>query len=347
MGIVCEVRRFDADIKAAYERLFPDSDTKSDATLDWRFADNAHGRAYFALALSEEGQIAGMIGLIPTIFVVEGREVLGLQAVDTIVDPAFRGKALFVRMGKAIYDHQQVHQADFVWGFPNDQAARGWFGRLGWTHMGMVPFLVKPLRTGYVLRRISASLGKIDLPLALPGKKAPPPNTRQITEVGPEADAMLDAFHRESGATLRRDAAWLNWRLFAHPTAQYRTVASFDDHGAMRALVSTIVLEKHGARICYVMEAMAATKDAAILRKLMGSELAFARRHGAEVALAWCSSTSQLRSTYARAGFLPLPEKLRPIEMHVGGKVMAENVPSRLTNEDPHFHLSYLNSDTV
>ena len=156
MAIELDVRAYDAEIRAAYVRLFPDSETKDEVTLDWRFADNPHGRAFFALAHSE-GQIAGMIGLIPAVFVVDGREVVGLQAVDTIVDPAFRGKALFVRMGKAIYEHTAVHQADFVWGFPNEQAARGWYGRLEWTHLGMVPFMMKPLRTGYVLRRISGA----------------------------------------------------------------------------------------------------------------------------------------------------------------------------------------------
>lgn len=346
MTITLSVRAFDADIRAAYQRLFPDSETKGSATLDWRFANNPHGRAFFALAMSH-GKIVGMIGLIPTIFLIEGREMLGLQAVDTIVDPAFRGKALFVRMGQAIYENTDVHNADFVWGFPNDQAARGWFGRLGWKHMGMVPFLMKPLRSGYVLRRISGALGRIDLPLALPGRKLPSPNTRVIDEVGPEADGLLHAFHREAGATLRHDAAYLNWRLFAHPSADYRTVASFDDRGGMRALVSTIVLKKHGARICYVMEALSSTTDAAILRKLLGSELARARRQGAEVALAWCSSDAPLRTTYAHSGFLPLPEKLRPIEMHVGAKVMSQNVPARLRSEDSKFALSYLNSDTV
>ncbi|MXP13327.1 GNAT family N-acetyltransferase [Altererythrobacter confluentis] len=342
MAITFEIVSFGTEIKAAYANLF--GGEKSPEMLKWRFEDNPHGRGKFAIA-REGDNIIGMIALISTRFSFGGRTYTGIQAVDTIVAPEARGKALFVRMGKAIYEHADELNADLLWGFPNAQAARGWFGRLGWTRFGMVPFVVRPLRTGYVLRRVAPILAKIDLPLA----KSKPKNEDSIREVirfGGDSLEMCERFNAETACALDYSPEFLNWRFIDCPQTNYRSVGEYGPDGKMRAMVSGIILEKHNARIFYLMEAMSSRAHAPQLRKLVKHELSFAVGKGAEIALAWNSRTSPNGKALKHNGFLPLPERLRPVEIHFGAKPLRENVPEELLNGD-NWNLSYATSDTV
>jgi hypothetical protein len=67
---------------------------------------------------------------------------------------------------------------------------------------------------------------------------------------------------------------------------------------------------------------------------------------GADMALAWCFSHSPNARAYAKVGFVPLPERLRPIELHVGVRVLDESLFDVLTNQE-NWYLSYCDSDTV
>lgn len=345
MTIECSVVPFGAEIEAAYMRLFAAPDEAKDlATLRWRFRDNPHGLGYFAIA-RDEGEIVGMIALIATRINVGGRIISGVQAVDTIVAPVARGKALFVRMGKAIYDHAERHGIELVWGFPNALAQRGWFGRLKWTRFGMVPFVFKPLRSAYFLRRLAAPLGRLDFPLgAFFGNDQA--EFHMVERFGSETIDVCDRFNAENRCSVEFSPEYLNWRLIDCPNTDYRVVADYAPDGAIRAVVASIILEKHGARIVYVMETIAARADYPRLRALLRSELLRARRSGAEICLGWNPRSSSISQSIRKVGMLPLPEKLRPVEIHFGAKMLSDGLPVGLMNGD-HWYLSYLNSDTV
>lgn len=342
MSVSYDVVDFGPEIEAAYARLFPAE--KGAEMLRWRFRDNPHGKGYFAVARDGD-RIIGMIALIATRLSVGGQIFDAVQAVDTIVAPEARGKFLFVRMAQAIYQQADKLDAVIIWGFPNAQAARGWFGRLGWKRFGFVPFRVRPLRTGYFLGRIARALKWIDFPLH--GKRMnAAQGFRQIDRFGEESRELCDRFNAEAGCGLHYSPEFLNWRLIEAPHAAYRTVGDYGPDGRLRAMVAGIVLEKHGARIFYLMEAMGTRADANRLKRLLRHELAYATRQGAELALAWNSPTAPNGAALKAAGFLPLPERLRPVEIHVGAKPLVDEVPAAMMDGDQ-WYLSYLNSDTV
>lgn len=345
MTIECSVVPFGLEIEDAYIRLFPEAaEAKNRAMLQWRFRDNPHGVGYFAIA-RDEAEIVGMIALIATRINANGRTVSAAQAVDTIVAPAARGKALFVRMGKAIYDHAERLGIEFLWGFPNALAQRGWFGRLGWTRFGMAPFVVKPLRSSYLLRRIAQPLGALDFPAgAFFGRH--PAGSGLVERFGKTSAGLCNRFNQENGATVEFSPEYLNWRLLDCPTANYRVMADYSEDGEMRAMVASVILEKHGARILYLMETMAGSADDRHLRTLLGAELHRARIQGAEICLGWNAGNSHVAQSLRRLWIIPLPEKLRPVEIHFGAKPLTDGLPTELMDGD-RWYLSYLNSDTV
>ena len=338
------VEEYGSDIEDAYRRLFPQRDAdRMIENLRWRFLDNPHGKGFFSTA-REDGTIIGMIALIACEFEGDTERVRTLQAIDTIVDPEHRGKFLFMRMGKAIYESELLVGYDLVWGFPNDQAARGWFGRLGWSNFGTVPFAIKPLRSGFFARRISAKLKFVDLRLVGRSQSAKI-RVETVETFAADADHMLAAYNQEIGFGRTRDRTWLNWRVHGNPEANYRVSILRNDQGAPEAAVVSMIADKHGARIWYLMEAIATSADAHAMRDLLVHESRIAADHGAEIALAWCPQTAPTWPILRRAGFRFFPDRFRPITIYFGGR----SLQSEHTELPPakEWFLSYLDSDTV
>src|ERR1043165_9438989 len=62
-------------------------------------------------------------------------------------------------MGKAA---QAELDRDVLCGFPNANAAPGWYGRLGWKNFGSVPLLIRPLRLSFLLGRMHLRFRALD-----------------------------------------------------------------------------------------------------------------------------------------------------------------------------------------
>jgi hypothetical protein len=336
VSITYEMAPFGPEIIDAYARLFPADADKSPEIMAWRFCDNPHGPGMFAVARAD-GLIQGMIALIPTELVARGRTVRGFQAIDTIVNPQMQGKFVFVRLGRLVEDFV-AGQSAVLWGFPNAAAARGWFGRLGWTQTGSMPFLIRPLRTGYFFRRFAPALSWMNVPLFRNRRERSGDRNPAIDE---RYQRLWDHCREAPTMAVDRSRAWVGWRL-SRPGAGYQWI--YD--GNCRAFVATRTLQKHGGVVTYVMEALASPGNGAALTKLLRQELA-RLGHGAraEVALAWCDPLSPNYPSFRGAGFLPFPDRFRPAEIHHGywpDAADGASLPARMP-----WYLSYLDSDTV
>ena len=334
-------------VLAAHRRFFPDNPTgDSDTLRRWRFERNPHGPAQFALAIDRRAndRIVGMIILQAT-RLRRGDDILqAYQAIDTIVDPDYRGHGIFVGLGNVAHQQLVAQGAQFLWGFPNENAAPGWFGRLGWSNFGTAPFVFRPLRTGYLLRRVSPALAWLDLPLA---RHRPLPHDVAVLPHIPEEASAMWREQMLDGETIGvdRTADWLTWRLFDRPSSLYRTFGLRAGRGDLTALVSTCVVEKHGGTIVYVMEALARAGHTKDLSRLLRVAMAEAARQGAEVALGWCATTAPNRTAYRRAGFFDLPDRLRPVTIGFGARALGSAALPH--DEGRSWYLSYLDSDTL
>ncbi|MGC9418242.1 MAG: GNAT family N-acetyltransferase [Rhodovulum sp.] len=297
--------------------------------LRWAFGGNP---AAFAVA-RHEGEIVGVSAYIRSRMTFGGTAGAGFQAVDSFTTPEMRGKGVFSTLARAYEAHAETTGADLIWGFPNDNAAPAWFGKLGWHRHGQVPFLVKPLRAGYFLR-------KARLPFDFPVSMARDQNLAPLTGIGDWADTLWERLAPTIGCGTIRDRAFLEHRLFAAPQAEtYRTVADTDVSDP--ALVATREADKHGARIAYLMEAL----GGATLQDVLMSELGRLRGRGVELVLAWSFPWSPNYQTLRKAGFLPLPARLRPIRIWFGSR--PKTPLATRANEEGQWYLSYLDSDTI
>jgi GNAT superfamily N-acetyltransferase len=359
--------------------------------LAWQYLDNPTGELFvdFALAPAAPGaqgaqgagdELAAIYATLPVRFRIAGQVALATQSVDTITDAGFRGRGLFVQLAKATYARAAAAGAKLVYGFPNGQSAHGFFERLGWTSLDPVPFLIRPLRTRYLVERLKlGAYARLvpDLPLfvgvdrvvealvgALPGvesvvgalpllgpliQRIAGPGRRntieQITRFDERATALWHTVAGESLIGVERDARYLNWRLIDKPFEHYDNVAAMDGD-RMTALVSHCVKDKHGGRIGYLMEALARPGAGGTLRSLVSRALGDMTRRGADVALAWCLPHAPAYRTLLASGFVPFPERYRPIELHAGVRAFDAGLAGPIADRR-RWYLSYLDSDTV
>lgn len=347
MDITYVVRPLDGEVEDAYRRLLPEqTDLVEQGKLAWKFLHHPAAKGAVATAVLEN-RIVGMIGFAPHRLKMGGMRMIAHQALDTVVDPVCRGKGVFVKLGRAFYEAAPRWDSKAAFGFPNENAAPGWFGKLEWARLGTPPFLVKPLNAGYFARRVLGGVGGLfdPLPLSLIGRPGDSGRATRIERFDSRADALWNAFSATIPCAVDRTSDYLNWRLFDHPTATYETDAVFEGD-VMKAFVTTHLADKHGGRIGYIMEAMAlpgAERDLVMLLKLA---IARMREAKTDAILAWAASHAPNHGAYRKTGFLPMPDRIRPIHLYYGGKPLAPEAEPGFTSERD-WYLSYLDSDTV
>lgn len=326
---VISIEPISDELLAAYEASGMERGKSGPQAIEWAFGSNA---APFAVA-RYEGAVVGISGYIQNRMQFGQATGTSVQAVDSFVSATMRGKGIFTRLARVYDDHARNSGIDLVWGFPNDNAAPAWYGKLGWHRHGQVPFLIKPLRAGFLTRKLRLP---IDFPLTL----ARDQNIASISEVGAWGDVLWDLVAPKVGTGSIRDRRFLQHRLFDAPQAQYYRVVADTDREAP-ALVATREAEKHGGRIAYVMEALGETT----LQPLLMSELGRLASRGVEIALAWSFPWSPNYAALRKAGFMPLPERLRPICIWFG--TAPKTGRAERADHEGQWYLSYLDSDTV
>lgn len=299
------------------------------SAIEWVVTSNPRA---FAVA-RHEGRIAGISAYVMSRMKFGDNSGVGLQAIDSFVAGDMRAKGIFTKLARAYDEHARQTDTDLVWGFPNENAAPAWFQKLGWYRQGQVPFLVKPLRAGLFLR-------KINVPISFPVSFARDQGLPAASDLGAWADGMWEEFASGIGCATIRDQEFLRHRLFRAPQSnEYRVVT--DSNPMSAALVATREAKKHGGHIAYLMEAMGGSS----LRGLLLSELGRLRNRGVEAVLAWAFPWSPNYHVLRRAGFFPLPKRVRPIRIWFGSR--PHSLAARCANETKQWYLSYLDSDTV
>ena len=299
--------------------------------LEWTFQGT---EAPFCV-MRRDGEIVGLSAYIRSRFKFGSEVGSALQAVDSFVSSSMRGKGVFTQLARAYSAHAQETNADLIWGFPNKNAAPAWFGKLSWTNFGQVPFLVRPLRAGYFLRRLRLP-GDFSLTFARDRGLAP------LTVAESWIDDLWADFSATIGCARVRDRAYIQHRLFEGPHAgSYRVVGDPQTDRAGGALVATREAAKHGGSIAYLMEAMGGPG----LANLLQSELARLRDRGTELVLAWSFPWSPNYRALRKCGFLSFPKALRPIEIWFGAKSYSRRGAEAADRNN--WYLSYLDSDTI
>ncbi|MBX3154690.1 MAG: GNAT family N-acetyltransferase [Deltaproteobacteria bacterium] len=309
--------------------------------LRWQYLDNPTGELFVDFALARNDKLAAIYASMPVTFRIAGQRRLGIQSVDTMTDSEFRGRGLFLTLARQTYARARDAGVALVYGTPNANSAHGFFNRLDWSELGDLPFLIRPLRTKYFLERLGAPWTP-DLPIPVGWR------SRRATSVDRFDERFTELwrqFSRTIGVAVERDARYLNWRLVEKPSERYETNAIFDGD-RVRAFTSHCVQKKERSAVGYVMESLCLPGEQRALRGLLRTCLVDMAKQEVDFALAWCFPHSPTYSSFLRCGFVPLPRRMWPLEIHVGAHAFAPDVSTYVTDRR-HWYLSYVDCDTV
>lgn len=344
----------DATDMERFRQCFEDNGSpRTMERLSWQYARNPTGKIYvdFAIDPAQPELIAGIYAVQPARMRVGATLRLGVQSVDTLVDARYRGQGLFVKMARAVYARCERENVALVYGFPNGNSAHGFFERLSWEPLDPVPFLVRPLNTGYATDRLLRSqpwsrwIPRWSLPIVPATLLSPGWRIEPLHTFDERTDRVWREFSRGIELSVERDAVYLNWRFRDHYSKAYTQLALYDGDSLLGFVVYA-VLGKHGGSVAYIMELQHERWRTDVGRALLEAALRGARDAGADVVLSWCLPHSPNRGVYRSQGFVDLPQRFWPIELHVGARGFS--VPAWMDLSDPaRWYLSYSDSDTV
>lgn len=86
------------------------------------------------VAIDGFGEAAALYGVFPCFAQKGGQQILVAQSGDTMVDPKYRRKKLFVVLAKATFDYCKTLGIQAVFGFPNIYSFPSFVKKLNWIH---------------------------------------------------------------------------------------------------------------------------------------------------------------------------------------------------------------------
>jgi len=190
---------------------------KDKKLLEWKYLRNPGGKARIFVMRNEKGKIQGILSYLPRIYRKSNLERINVvQAVDALIAPEARGKALYPKIIK----HSTKEMKIPIYGFPNKRAEQIEV-RSGWEILSPIDSWFFPVKIGDITfmknillaRGIMNFFSKIYMKhmLARKGKI----EIRGIEEFGAEHGMV------ESGLSIERNAAFLNWRYIQNPFKKY------------------------------------------------------------------------------------------------------------------------------
>ena len=241
------------------------------------------------------GRFAASYSVLPLKIRYNDREILGSLAVDASTHPDYRGRGLFVRMGKYTLGREVEHGSVVTLGMPNLAALPG-HRKTGWEEACMLPFLVRS------------------------NPRAASNTCREVERFDARLDALLARVADRYTLMVLKDHRFLNWRVAERPDIRYTKFILED--GAK--LAGYGVLKHYDApdqRRSHILDIQADSDDA--LHELITAAETLA--DGRDELNLWTNPYDPLKGHFLARGFAERPGNDRLIIHHNFG----ERVPLR------------------
>ena len=337
-----------------YRKCFSENGSeKSIELLKWFHQGNLPQlqSIYYAIDKSNN-QIAAIYTYLPVIMKCMDKTVIAMQSFDTLTDYRHRSKGLFIKLATRLEKEESLKNNELVYGFPNENSVHGFVKKLKFTYFGEVPFLIKPLRISYVLKRLLRQKAednnkeinyKMEIPLKISLKNNS--SIVSINEFGEDYDLLWEKIAPKIKIGVNRDAKYMNWRYIAKPDENYSRYGFYEE-GILKGIVIFTLKNKHNGKIGYLMEILFDPENDHVGSNLLSFCSKALRKNKADLILAWCFSHSFNYSCHRKGGFYNLPEKIRPQKLGIIAKILNSKHGEDIYNIKNWF-FSYTDSDTA
>jgi Acetyltransferase (GNAT) domain len=316
--------------------------------IDWQFLQTPVNKKFVSILIDKQNEVtAAIYAVFPVSFKIEDKTYIATQSLDTITDVNYRGKGLFIKLAKEVYNKAKEDGAVLVYGFPNGNSIHGFKTKLGWEVLDPVPFLIKPLKSSYFTNKISflKILPNINLSFSrfLKSDKYIIKENFSFPET---VDSLWFSFSKDIKVAVQRDKKYLDWRYIQKPFEDYKIVHCYDLNNIHLGYIVYNIKEKHGGKIAYIMEFIYNLDDSKAAEQLLRYTIDKIKAENVDCILSWSFEHAPNYKNYKKAFFIKMPEKFKPIELHFGVGIFNEKFENIL-KERKNWFISYSDSDTV
>ena len=326
---------------------------KNVEVLKWFHQDNLRGEQSIIYALEQKSRnIAAIYTYLPTVVGCMGSNVPALQSFDTLTDHQHRGKGLFIELATKLAEKETAKGNELVYGFPNENSVKGFVKKLGFIYFGEVPFLIKPLRISYFVKKFikKSKVGEEDdtnceVKAGTEINLHNYASLKKLDNFGEDYEILWNKVKQNIPIGVNRDAAYMNWRFVNKPQADYLRYGYYQGT-ELKGIIIFTLKNKHGGKIGYLMELLFEPENKKAGKELLRFSSRIFKNNKADVILAWCYTHSFNYSTFKNAGFYNFPEKIRPQKLGVIVKVLKSTFEKDIL-KIKNWYFSYSDSDTV
>ncbi len=341
----------DDELKKYRECFLENGSDKSLQLLKWFHQKNLPGIQSICYAVTNGKEIAAIYTYLPVKLKLMDEKVIAMQSFDTLTDYRHRGRGLFIKLASRLEKEESEKQIELVYGFANENSVHGFINKLGFTYFGDVPFLIKPFRIGYFIKKIFfkrtpeivESVCLIDAPQKLTLKN----NIiiEEFKKFDEDYDKLWEKIKIDIPIGINRDSEYMNWRYVEKPGENYKLYGLYKNR-VLEAIIIFALKNKHDGKIGYLMEILHAPESEKEGLQLLKFGNTILRRNKADLTLAWCLPHSYNYSCHKRSGFYKFPEKFRPLKLSMIVKKL-NTVREKEIYNIKNWFFSYSDSDTV
>jgi GNAT superfamily N-acetyltransferase len=321
----------------------------------WEFLSNPSGRV--AVLLAECGpRLAAQYAVLPLRVQMNGVVRDAALSLDTATDPDFRGRGLFPRLARQLYSDLAADGFAAVFGFPNAASAPIFFRKLGWAELAPFPLLVK-LSPGAVARvlaskgtpgRFAAPFAKAVWSVMNRRVRAVPRSfeSEPVADFPEESDALWERARTGKRICVVRDRRYLSWRYSRHPDGVYRSHV-LRERGSLVGSLVMLVEERFSLRSAFVMDLLAEESRPDVAAALVSLAESRAQAEGAEIVSGLMFPGTVAYGALRAAGFIPVPRRFLPQEVHFGVCPLAPGADESLLRTRSNWYVTWGDADTL
>lgn len=331
-----------------YKACFDNNGVEKDLpSLKWQFFENKAENFVDIEFDANAKKVAAIYATFGVNFKIGDKVYLGSQSLDTMTDIDYRGKGLFIKLAKDVYQKAKENEVALVYGFPNGNSIHGFITKLEWKNLDPLPFLIKPLKTKYFTERIKflRFLPNINLSFST-FKNNKKYSVKEENHFPDNVTALWNKFSKQIQVAVNRDKTYLDWRYIHKPGGDYTIANCYDIQNNYVGFVIFTVKEKHNGKIGYLMELMYDLDNPKAGKLLLNYAVSKIKSQKADCILSWNLEHSPNNGVFKKAFFINMPEKFRPIELHFGVRAFKDHLATIINNRN-NWYISYSDSDTV
>ena len=202
--------KYERGVLSLFNVNYPETNLGKKNFFRWQNFQNPSGNSIIKLAINNLDEVVGFYCVMPQLYWINGKKILGSISLNTLVREDYRGMGIFTALAKACYQDCVIRKVYFTLGFPNQNSYPGFVNKLGFTNLGEMPLLIRPVNW----------LNMLAYKLKLKNKKTP--LGLKKTKVKFDGSMFIP-----KGNGVVRDKKFLNWRL-DWPGRNYRVLEKLD-----------------------------------------------------------------------------------------------------------------------